>query len=174
MNELMTVTDNSEEEAAEQNRQQEVQYLTFSLGDETFAVKILNVQEIRTWEMPTPLPRAPEFMKGVINLRGTIMPIIDLRLKLAICEPNYDETTVVIILRTEREGRMRGMGVVVDSMTDVVHIPDSDIKPAPEYGGKIDASYVTGLAIVNEGIVSILSTEAVIDINEIDHGYRII
>ena len=174
MNELVEVNndEDSGDELSAEERLQHEQYLSFTLGEETFAVKILNVQEIRTWEPPTPLPRAPDYMQGVINLRGTIMPIIDLRIKLAICEPDYNETTVVIVLRNKTEDKTRIMGVVVDAMTDVVRIPDSEIKPAPEFGGKIDAIYVDGLAVVDDGIVSILNTVAIIDTNEIDHSYK--
>ncbi|MEL0068453.1 MAG: chemotaxis protein CheW [Gammaproteobacteria bacterium] len=121
MNDLVEV---SEQVADADNEQQEKaslgqQYLSFTLGDETFAVEILSVQEIRTWEVPTLLPRSPEYMKGVINLRGTIVPVIDLRIKFNICKPIYDDTTVVIVLRINEDDKVRIMGIVVDDMYEV-------------------------------------------------------
>jgi purine-binding chemotaxis protein CheW len=148
------------------------QYLSFTLGDETYAVEILAVQEIRTWEVPTLLPRSPDYMKGVINLRGTIVPVIDLRLKFSICKPVYDDTTVVIVLRIQEESKVRIMGIVVDSMSDVLFITPDAIKNSPEFGGKVDAEYINGLTTVDGCIVSLLNTAALLDISDIDHSIR--
>ncbi len=146
------------------------QYLSFTLGEETFAVEILSVQEIRTWETPTLLPRSPDYMKGVINLRGTIVPVIDLRLKFNICKPVYDETTVVIVLRILEEAKIRVMGIVVDSMSDVLFIDKDKIRNSPEFGGKVDAEYIEGLTTIDGNVVSLLKTEAMLDIDEIRHN----
>ncbi|MCP4413601.1 MAG: purine-binding chemotaxis protein CheW [Gammaproteobacteria bacterium] len=145
------------------------QYLSFSLGDEIYSVDILSVQEIRTWEMPTMLPRSPEYMKGVLNLRGTIVPVIDLRLKFQICKPVYNETTVVIILRIEEQGRVRVMGIVVDAMSDVLFISKDDVRNSPEFGGQIDAEYIDGLTTIDGEVVSLLNTKALLNIDDIDH-----
>ena len=145
------------------------QFLSFTLGDETFAVDILSVQEIRTWELPTLLPRSPSYMKGVINLRGTIVPVIDLRLRFNICKPIYDETTVVIVLRIIEEGKVRIMGIVVDAMSDVLFINKDKISDSPEFGGKVDAEYIKGLTTVDGNVVSLLSTEAMLKIEDISH-----
>jgi len=147
----------------------EEQYLSFSLGNEIYAVDILSVQEIRTWETPTMLPRSPEYMKGVLNLRGTIVPVIDLRLKFQICKPVYNETTVVIILRIEEPDRIRIMGIVVDSMSDVLFISKEDVRNSPEFGGQVDAEYIDGLTTVNRVVVSLLNTAALLNIDNIDH-----
>lgn len=147
----------------------EDQFLSFTLGEELYAVDILSVQEIRTWECPTPLPRSPVFMKGVLNLRGTIVPVIDLRSKFEICEPVYNETTVVIILRLQEESRLRVMGIVVDSMSDVLFIDKSEVKNSPEFGGPVDANYIDGLTTVNSTVVSILNTAAILNIEDINH-----
>ena len=149
------------------------QYLSFTLGDETYAVEILAVQEIRTWEVPTLLPRSPDYMKGVINLRGTIVPVIDLRLRFSICEPVYDDTTVVIVLRIMEEAKVRIMGIVVDTMSDVLFIDPDSISTSPEFGGKVDAKYINGLTTVDGNIVSLLNTEAMLNINEIDHNVMV-
>jgi purine-binding chemotaxis protein CheW len=171
MNDLVEV---SEQVADADNEQQEKaslgqQYLSFTLGDETFAVEILSVQEIRTWEVPTLLPRSPEYMKGVINLRGTIVPVIDLRIKFNICKPIYDDTTVVIVLRINEDDKVRIMGIVVDAMSDVLFIDKDKIRNSPEFGGKVDAEYIEGLTTIEGNIVSLLTTKALLNINEISH-----
>ena len=171
MNDLVEV---SEQVADADNEQQEKaslgqQYLSFTLGDETFAVEILSVQEIRTWEVPTLLPRSPEYMKGVINLRGTIVPVIDLRIKFNICKPIYDDTTVVIVLRINEDDKVRIMGIVVDAMSDVLFIDKDKIRNSPEFGGKVDAEYIEGLTTIEGNIVSLLTTKALLNIKEISH-----
>lgn len=171
MNDLVEV---SEQVADSDNEQQEKaslgqQYLSFTLGDETFAVEILSVQEIRTWEVPTLLPRSPEHMKGVINLRGTIVPVIDLRIKFDICKPVYDDTTVVIVLRINEDDKVRIMGIVVDAMSDVLFIDKDKIRNSPEFGGKVDAEYIEGLTTIEGNIVSLLTTKALLNIKEISH-----
>jgi len=171
MNDLVEV---SEQVADSDNEQQEKaslgqQYLSFTLGDETFAVEILSVQEIRTWEVPTLLPRSPEHMKGVINLRGTIVPVIDLRIKFDICKPVYDDTTVVIVLRINEEDKVRIMGIVVDAMSDVLFIDKDKIRNSPEFGGNVDAEYIEGLTTIEGNIVSLLTTKALLNIKEISH-----
>lgn len=148
------------------------QYLSFTLGEESFAVKILSVQEIRTWELPTLLPRSPEFMKGVINLRGTIVPVIDLRIKFNVCKPVYDETTVVIVLRHIEDTKVRVMGVVVDAMTDVLFIDQEQVKNSPEFGGKVDAEYIDGLTTIDGDIVSMLNIQALLNIHDITHDCK--
>ncbi|PCJ49997.1 MAG: chemotaxis protein CheW [Gammaproteobacteria bacterium] len=148
----------------------EEQYLSFSLGEEIYAVDILSVQEIRTWEKPTFLPRSPDFMKGVLNLRGTIVPVIDLRLKFRICKPVYCDTTVVIILRYETNDQMKIMGIVVDAMSDVLFIEKENIRNAPEFGGRVDAVYIDGLTTVNDAVVSLLNTGAILNIDDINHS----
>jgi len=148
------------------------QYLSFSLGKEIYAVDILSVQEIRTWESPTYLPRSPDYMKGVLNLRGTIVPVIDLRSKFSICKPIYNETTVVIILRIEELSKIRVMGIVVDAMSDVLFIEKEDIRNSPEFGGQVDADYIDGLTTVNDVVVSLLNTAAILNIDDIDHSIK--
>jgi len=145
------------------------QYLSFSLGNEIYSVDILSVQEIRTWEVPTMLPRSPDYMKGVLNLRGTIVPVIDLRLKFQICKPVYNETTVVIILRIEEQDRVRVMGIVVDAMSDVLFISKDDVRNSPEFGGQVDAEYIDGLTTIDGDVVSLLNTKALLSIDDIDH-----
>jgi purine-binding chemotaxis protein CheW len=121
--------------------------LTFRLGAEEYGIDILKVQEIRGYENPTRIANAPSFMKGVVNLRGVIVPIIDLRLKFDLGEAKYDSFTVVIILNVA--GRV--VGAVVDSVSDVLELKAEQIKPAPEFNSLLDASYITGLGSVKNG-----------------------
>ena len=171
MNDLVEVSEQVADSDIEQQEKASLgqQYLSFTLGDETFAVEILSVQEIRTWEVPTLLPRSPEYMKGVINLRGTIVPVIDLRIKFNICKPIYDDTTVVIVLRINEDDKVRIMGIVVDAMSDVLFIDKDKIRNSPEFGGKVDAEYIEGLTTIEGNIVSLLTTKALLNINEISH-----
>jgi len=121
--------------------------LTFKLGTEEYGIDILKVQEIRSYENPTRIANAPAFIKGVVNLRGVIVPIIDLRMKFGLGEANYDAFTAVIILNVAG----RTVGVVVDSVSDVLELKAEQIRPAPEFNGAVDASFITGLGTVHSG-----------------------
>jgi purine-binding chemotaxis protein CheW len=123
------------------------EFLTFRLGDEEYGIDILRVQEIRSYEPPTRIANAPSFIKGVVNLRGVIVPIIDLRLKLGCGSAEYNGFTVVIVLNV----RGRVVGAVVDSVSDVLELSRGEIKPAPELSSNIDAHYITGIGTVKNG-----------------------
>lgn len=118
------------------------EYLTFTLGSEEYAIDILKVQEIRGYEQPTLIANAPAFIKGVINLRGIIVPVVDLRIKFKLDLIEYTPFTVVIILNVAR----RVIGVVVDSVSDVISLTQSQIRPAPDFSGSFDTKYILGLA----------------------------
>lgn len=123
------------------------EFLAFKLGAEEYGIDILKVQEIRGYENPTRIANAPAFIKGVINLRGVIVPIVDLRMKFDLGEPTYDTFTVVIILNVAS----RTVGVVVDSVSDVLELKGEQIRPAPEFNGAVDAGYITGLGSIKQG-----------------------
>jgi purine-binding chemotaxis protein CheW len=131
------------------------EFLTFRLGEAEYAIDILKVQEIRGWESPTAIANTPDFIKGVINLRGTIVPIVDLRLKFNMTEARYDEFTVVIILSFAR----RVVGVVVDAVSDVTTLAAQQIRPAPEFGGALDTKFITGLGTVSERMLILVDIE---------------
>lgn len=118
------------------------EYLTFTLGNEEYAIDILKVQEIRGYEPPTLIANAPAFIKGVINLRGTIVPIVDLRMKFGLGSVEYTPFTVVVILNIAN----RVVGVVVDSVSDVISLMPAQIRPAPDFSGTFDTKYIVGLA----------------------------
>ncbi len=127
------------------------EYLTFRLGAEEYGIDILRVQEIRSYEAPTRIANAPAFIKGVVNLRGVIVPIIDLRLKLGCLNEQgaaeYNGFTVVIVLNV----RGRVVGAVVDSVSDVLELGKDQIKPAPELSSNIDSGFITGIGAVRQG-----------------------
>jgi purine-binding chemotaxis protein CheW len=123
------------------------EYLTFRLGGEEYGIDILRVQEIRSYEPPTRIANAAHFIKGVVNLRGVIVPIVDLRLKLGCDSAEYNGLTVVIVLNV----RGRVVGAVVDSVTDVLELTTEHIKPAPEMVSGIDAGFITGIGSIQQG-----------------------
>jgi len=123
------------------------EFLTFRLGAEEYGIDILKVQEIRGYDAVTRIANAPAFIKGVVNLRGVIVPIIDLRVKFDLGEARYDAFTVVIILNVA--GRV--VGAVVDSVSDVLELDEKQIKPAPEFNSMLEAGYITGLGTVESG-----------------------
>lgn len=135
------------------------QYLTLRLGDENYAIDIMRVQEIRSYEEPTRMANSPVFIKGVINLRGVIVPIVDLRMKLNIAKVEYNEFTVVIILN------VRGsiIGAVVDAVSDVVTLDAKTIKPAPQFESAIDSRFILGLAHVGERMLIVMNMEALLN-----------
>jgi purine-binding chemotaxis protein CheW len=132
------------------------EFLTFRLGQESYAIEILKVQEIRGYEAPTAIVNAPAFIKGVVNLRGVIVPILDLRIKFALSQADYDEFTVVIILNVA--GRV--VGVVVDAVSDVLTLATESIRATPEFASAtFDTKYITGLATVDERMLILLDIE---------------
>jgi purine-binding chemotaxis protein CheW len=135
------------------------QYLTLRLGDEDYAIDIMRVQEIRSYEEPTKMANSPSFIKGVVNLRGVIVPIVDLRLKLNIAKVEYNEFTVVIILKLL--GKV--IGAVVDAVSDVVNLDATMIKEAPQFESAIDARFILGLATVGERMLIVMNMEALLN-----------
>ena len=131
------------------------EFLAFTLGSEEYGIDILKVQEIRGYESVTRIANAPEFIKGVINLRGIIVPIVDMRIKFNLGEPRYDQFTVVIILSIA--GRVVGM--VVDSVSDVTTLQPEQIRPAPEMGTALNTDYLVGLGTLEERMLILLDIE---------------
>lgn len=131
------------------------EYLTFRLDQEEYGIDILKVQEIRGYEKPTRIANAPEFIKGVVNLRGTIVPIIDMRLKFNCAKAEYNSFTVVIILNL----RNRIVGIVVDSVSDVMELAPENLKAAPDIDSSIENSAVVGLGSVGDRMLILLDIE---------------
>lgn len=144
------------------------QYLTFLLDGEEYGVDILRVQEIKGWDSVTPIPNTPKYIRGVINLRGTIVPIIDLRLRFNLAQLDYGPTTVVIMLKViSATGQSRTMGIVVDGVSDVYNMPDEEIKPSPDFGAAVDTAFVKGLATVNDKMVIVLDIDNMLNSREL-------
>jgi purine-binding chemotaxis protein CheW len=131
------------------------EYLTFRLGEEEYGLDILKVQEIRGYEPPTRIANAPEFIKGVTNLRGTIVPIVDMRLRFACAQAEYNSFTVVIILNLHD----RVVGIVVDSVSDVLELKPEQMRPAPDIESAIDHQSIRGLGSVGERMLILLDIE---------------
>lgn len=132
------------------------EFLSFRLGTEEYGIEILRVQEIRSYEAPTRIANAPEFVKGVVNLRGVIVPLVDLRLKFGLADVTYGDMTAVIVLNVAR----RVVGVVVDSVSDVVQLDGAQIKPVPEFNRTIDAAFMTGIGTVQDRMMILMDIEA--------------
>jgi purine-binding chemotaxis protein CheW len=140
-----------------------LQFLAFTLGTEEYGIDIQKVQELRGYDAVTHIANAPEFIKGVVNLRGVIVPIIDMRIKFALGTPTYDQFTVVIILNVA--GRV--MGMVVDSVSDVINLSAEQVKPAPEMGSAIEADYLIGLGVVEQRMLILVDIERLMSAGEI-------
>src|SRR5579883_124999 len=138
------------------------QVLTFVLGNETYGVDILRVQEIRGWSAVTNIPHAPAHVLGVLNLRGSIVPIVDLRMRLALERAEYTAVTVIIVVAVHTPAGRRDFGVVVDGVSDVVDVASAEVKPAPELGARGATDYIRGLVSVSERMVVLLDIDRLI------------
>ncbi|HVC31257.1 MAG TPA: chemotaxis protein CheW [Steroidobacteraceae bacterium] len=138
------------------------QVLTFVLGDETYGVDILRVQEIRGWSAVTKIPHAPAHVLGVLNLRGSIVPIVDLRMRFALERAEYTAVTVIIVMSVNTPGGRRDFGVVVDGVSDVVDVDSAQVKPAPELGSRSATDHIRGLVSVAERMVVLLDIDRLI------------
>ena len=139
-----------------------LEFLTFTLGQEEYGVDIQKVQELRGYERVTRIANAPEFIKGVVNLRGIIVPIIDMRIKFNLGTPVYDQFTVVIILNI----RGRVMGMVVDSVSDVITLTPDQVKPAPETGATPNTDYLIGLGTIEQRMLILVDIDKLMSSTE--------
>lgn len=137
------------------NTQAPLEFLSFTLGEEEYGIDIQKVQELRGYDAVTRIANAPLFIKGVVNLRGIIITIVDMRIKFNICEPTYDQFTVVIILNIGE----RVMGIVVDSVSDVITLATDQVRPAPELGLALDKNYLIGLGVLEERMLILLDID---------------
>lgn len=145
----------------------EQEYLTFILQGEEYGVDILCVQEIRVWSTVTELPNKPAYIKGVINLRGVIIPIIDLRQRFSKEPLDYNEQTVTIILKHQTQERTMVVGIVVDAVSEVYKFNSDVIRKAPTFGSHIDSCFLKGLASVDEKLIILLDSKALLSENEL-------
>jgi purine-binding chemotaxis protein CheW len=133
------------------------------LGNEEYGIEILKVQEIKGYSAVTPVPRAPAYLKGVMNLRGTIVPVIDLRAKFGLEPATYDQFTVIIVVMVQG----RAMGMIVDAVSDVLNIPESDIRPTPEFSNSVDTSFISGMGKSGDKLIILLDITKVLGVDEL-------
>lgn len=143
-----------------------LQYLTFSLAGEEYGIDILKVQEIRGWVPVTKVPNAPAFVRGVMNLRGAIVPVIDLRLRFKLESVEYTKTTVVIVVTVQSASGSRIIGTVVDGVSDVLNINAADIQPAPDFGTAVHTEFISGLVTIESGMVMLLDVDRLLSVEE--------
>lgn len=146
---------------------EEEKYLMFMLDDEFYGIPILKVNEIIGLMEITSIPRTPDFMKGIINLRGKIIPVIDLRLKFKMSERAYDEQTCTIIVEIQMHGSKQFVGVVVDKVAEVVNIYGKDIELPPQYGQESEEDFLIGVGKVKEKVVMLLDIDAIVNCQEL-------
>lgn len=140
------------------------EYLTYRLGGEEYGVDILKVQEIRSVDRVTRLPEAPEYIRGVVNLRGTIVPVVDMRIKFRLGTADYNEQTVMIVLNMEE----RTVGMVVDGVSDVLTLNADQIRPPPELSGALHTDFVTGIGAVDERMLILVDIDRLMDFDALD------
>jgi len=139
------------------------QYLSFELGGEVYGVDILAVREIKGWEEVRPLPDTPDYVKGVLDLRGIIVPIVDLRIRFRMPDCEYTPTTVTIVLTVENEGRQHVVGAVVDGVSDVLDVSQNEAREAPNMGSSIGSRYVKGMMSTEGRMVILLDVNKLFD-----------
>lgn len=132
------------------------QYVSFMLGPEHYGAEIHLIHELKGWDTVTRIPYTPKYLLGVLNLRGAIVPVIDLRIRFGLDRVPYDASTVVVVVRVPTERGERTAGVVVDAVSEVLHVPATDVKPAPALTGTVEQSFINGIAQVGERLVMLL------------------
>ena len=138
------------------------QCLTFKLADEEYGVDIMKVQELRSWEPATSIPNTPDFIVGVNNLRGTVVPIIDLRIRFGLDKVEYGGSTVVVVVKVEHKGNERIVGIVVDAVSEVYQISEEMIRKTPELGGAISTEFIKGLVTIDEKMIIYLDIDLLV------------
>lgn len=139
------------------------QFLTFILAGEEYGVDILRVQEIRGWSAVTRMPNTPEYIQGILNLRGTIVPIIDLRLRFGIEKIDYGPTTVIVVLKAQSCDQTRTVGLVVDGVSDVCNVQREEFKEAPDFGASVRLDFVKGMAAIQDKMVILLDVDSLLN-----------
>ncbi len=150
------------------NDTQAEQFLTFELAGESYGVEILKVQEIRGWEKVREIPNTPDYVKGALNLRGAIVPILDLRERFGMPKTEYSPVTVVIVLCIDNSQGQNVMGIVADAVSDVLDIQIAEIKEAPKLGSKIDTRYMRGMYVGKNQMVMLLNVDKLLDAEEFE------
>jgi purine-binding chemotaxis protein CheW len=144
-----------------------ISYLTFKLGDEIFGANVAKVLNILEMTKITKVPKAPPYMKGVINLRGSVLPLIDTRIKFDIGETEYTTNTCILVLEIELAGEVVHVGALVDSVQEVIEIEDAEIQPAPSIGSKYKSEFIEGMAKINDEFIMLLNMDMIFSTTEL-------
>lgn len=163
----ITKTKTVEQQVAKAVEAHSGQFLTFLLAGEEYGVDILKVQEIRGWSAVTRIPKTPAYVQGVLNLRGTIVPLIDLRMRFGLPRIDYTATTVIVILSVAKERDRHTIGIVVDGVSDVLSVGAEEIKPAPSFGDSIRTEFINGLVTVEDRMVILLDSDKLLTQGEL-------
>lgn len=159
---------NDTEQAEKRVMADQSQFLSFTLGTEEYGVDILRVQEIRSWEPVSRIPNVPHYEKGVVNLRGSIVPIIDLRERFDLGHSQYTPLTVVVVLQARIGEKSRVMGVVVDAVSDVIDVDKKSIQSSPNFGAKVSTEFINGLVSINQRMVMLLDVDKLLKLDGVD------
>ena len=165
MTEIQTRVNETSERLESDDASEE--YLTFILAGEEYGLEILRVQEIKGWDQATAIPNTPDYVLGVINLRGTVVPIFDLRKRFNLESIPFGPTTVVIVVKIEEDGEERTIGIVVDAVSEVYKLENSLVQPPPDFGSSISTDFVRGLATVGEKMIILIEVDQLIHLSEL-------
>ncbi len=171
MSQVAEISETSQNEKKTQT--DSAQFLSFTLGNEEYGVDILRVQEIRSWEPVSRIPNVPAYEKGVVNLRGAIVPIIDLRERFDLGHSRYTPLTVVVVLQAKIGDKTRVTGVVVDSVSDVIDVDKKSIQMSPNFGTKVSTEFINGLVSVNQRMVMLLDVDKLLKLEGVDEDVEV-
>lgn len=167
---MQAIKENAETGATEET----LQFLTFVLDSEEYAIDILQVQEIKSWSPVTRVPKSPAYLLGVINLRGSIVPIINLRQRFGLADSQFTSKTAVVIVRTEHEGQEKIMGLVVDRVSEVYHFTSSQIQSSSSMAGSVNSEFIAGLAKAEKQLVILLNLDRIVDSNLLESAQEVV
>jgi purine-binding chemotaxis protein CheW len=154
--------------SAAERRHDQNQYLTFVLGRETFGLGILGIKEILEYEAPTDVPMMPTFVRGVVNLRGMVVPVIDLCARFGRASTAVSKKTCIVIIETQHDAESQVLGILVDAVNEVLEIPHTEIEPPPSFGSSVRADFIQGMGKVREKFVVILNVDSVLSFDEME------
>jgi purine-binding chemotaxis protein CheW len=157
---------NKKAPSSESNTEEDRQYLTFNLKEAMYAIGILHIKEILEYSNVTPVPMMPNFIKGVINLRGAVVPVVDLAARFGGPQSNIVKRTCIVIIEVLNDDVMQDIGVMVDAVSEVIEISYNDIEPAPAFGAQIRADFIQGMGKINGDFVIILQVDKVLSVEE--------
>ncbi len=143
-------------------------YLTFKMGNEEYGIEIMKVFEIIGIMEITPVPRTPKFIRGVINLRGKIIPVVDLRIKFDLPPKSDTERTCIIVVQITRESNQTTMGIIVDDVSEVLYIGDDQIEPTPSFGANVNTEFIMGVGQINQMVIMLLDIDKILTGGEVE------